>query len=60
VGRFEELLESIGSEKVRRVVRWLLEQAAPALEAEDCNCKLIVHSGPGNDVKTVIETHRKI
>lgn len=59
-GQLGKLLEFIGSEKVRRVVRWLLKEAAPALEDEGCNTKLVIHSGPGDDVRTVIEKHQKI
>ena len=48
------------SERLEKIVRWLLTEAAPVVDAGDCNWKLIINGGPGYDIKTVIEQYKTI
>jgi len=50
----------VWSGKLGRIVRWLLSEAAPVVESDDCNWKLVINGGPGDDVKAVIEQYKRI
>ena len=45
------------SAKVRELIDWFLEEAAPVIDAEKYDWKVVIHSLPGGKTKTIIEKH---
>ena len=48
------------SAKLTRLVQWLVMEAAPIVDADACNWKLVINGGQGKEIKTVIEQHKII
>ncbi len=46
--------------KLMRIAHWLVAEAAEVIESDGCNWKIVIHGGPGKDIKTVIEKYANL